>query len=122
MKNTSFILLIITCSCLISGCRQVNLTPADELTGKTWESKTLNGTFAELSFDVELNKADLYIKNTDNEVLNISGNFAVDSKSLYIISDNMYKTYCFDYKVYANRVELSYNGTNLTFYCKEKEP
>ncbi len=123
MKRFSFILCIITFSVFLSACRTVNITPANELTASLWSVKNTSSVSATLEFDASLNEALLKITDEKGERMSIDGVFAIDKETLYITSDTLCKTYTFGYKVYKDRLILSYNGYDLTFNAvKEKEP
>lgn len=123
MKRLSFILCIITFSLSFSACRTVNVTPANELTSSIWRVENPNSVCAILEFDVFTNNAMLKITDEKVESVSIEGVFAADEENLYITSDTLCETYAFGYKVYKDRLILSYNGYDLTFEAvKEKEP
>lgn len=123
MKRLSFILCIITFSLSFSACRTVNVTPANELTSSIWCVENPNSVCAILEFDVFTNNAMLKITDEKGESVSIEGVFAADEENLYITSNALCETYAFGYKVYKDRLILSYNGYDLTFEAvKEKEP
>lgn len=123
MKRLSFILCIITFSVFLSACRTVNLTSANELTASNWSVKNRNSICAYLRFDNASNKAKFQITDEKGESYNINGVYAIDSEILYITSDELCRTYSFGYKVYKDRLTLTYNGYDLTLKAeKEKEP
>lgn len=123
MKRLSFILCIITFSFFLSSCRTVNITSANELTASFWSVNNPNSLSATLDFDTEISKAQLIINDEKGKTYTINGVYAIDSENLYITSDTLYKTYSFGYKVYKDRLILTYNGFDLTFVAeKEKEP
>lgn len=123
MKRFPFILCIITFAFLISSCKAVNISPADELVSGRWQAQNPSGITASLSFDVPENTAELSVIDENGEEVNISGVFAADKEYLYITSTSLCKTYTFGYKAYKDRVTLTYNDVELTLYAaKEKEP
>ena len=123
MKRLSFILCIITFSFFLSSCKTVNITSANELTASFWSVNNPNSLSATLDFDIEISKAQLIITDEKGKSYTINGVYAIDSENLYITSDTLYKTYSFGYKVYKDRLILTYNGFDLTFEAvKEKEP
>ncbi len=123
MKRLSFILCIITFSFFLSSCRTVNITSANELTASFWSVNNPNSMSATLDFDTEISKAQLIITDEKGKSYSINGVYAIDSENLYITSDTLYKTYSFGYKVYKDRLILTYNGFDITFEAeKEKEP
>lgn len=123
MKRLSFILCIITFAFLLSSCKAVNLTYADELLHNNWQVENLSGISAELMFDIPSNMAEFTITDQNGEEISISGVFAVDKENLRITSDTLYKTYTFGYTVYKDRLILTYNGEELTLNAaNKKEP
>lgn len=123
MKRLSFILCIITFSVFLSACRTVSVTPANELTASEWRVENPASVSATLRFDTIKNKAFFKITDEKGESYTINGAFAADKEKLYITADSLAKTYDFGYKVYKDRLVLTYNGCELTFYAeKEKEP
>ena len=70
-----------------------------------------------LNFDVETCTANLTI-NENKNIIDISGDFAIDNKNLIIVSEYLPKTYGFEYKVYENRLELTYMNETLVFTKK----
>ncbi len=123
MKRLSFILCTITFALVFCSCKSVNLTSADELISKSWQVTNQSGISGELQFDIAFSEAKLIIKDEEGSIALIDGTFAVDKDNLYITSTTLCKTYRFSYKVYKDRVVLSYNGCELIFTAvKEKEP
>lgn len=123
MKRLCFILCIITFALILSSCRAINITSADELLCKSWQVSNESGISGELTFDIPSGNAELIIKNTEKTIATINGMYAVDSEKLYITSDTLCKTYSFSYKVFKDRVVIGYNGVELTFFAEnEKEP
>lgn len=123
MKRLLFILCIITFSACLSACRTVSLTPANELTASSWSVVNPNSVSALLEFNTDESKAKLKITDEKGESYSIIGVFAIDNTNLYITSDTLCKTYSFRYKVYKDRLILTYNGYDLTLNAeKEKEP
>lgn len=122
MRSFKLILCIITCSFLLCSCKAVTVTSADELLKNSWVAENKSLLKAELSFNIRENSAKLTIEDQNGEEFSVNGVFAVDSKNLYITSSKLAKTYEFSYKVYKDRLLLTYNGSELTFYAKEKEP
>lgn len=123
MKRTALILCIITFAFILCSCKAVKINTADELTGTSWEAVNLNGVSAKLSFDIKSCEADFSVTDTNGEKSAINGVFAIDKNNLYITSSTLCKTYKFGYKVYKDRVILTYNGVDLTFNAvKEIEP
>lgn len=123
MKRFAVILCIITFPFLLSSCKSVKVTSADELVQGVWQITNPSGVSASLSFDIDLNKADFKITDQDGEEYVISGIFAVDKNNLYITSEKLCKTYKFGYKAFNDRLVLEYNGEKLTLdSSKEKEP
>lgn len=123
MKRLTLILCIITFSIILGACRSVNLSSASEVTSLCWKAENLNFVSATLEFETQLNKAILKISDEEGKSTIIEGTFAIDKDTLYITSDDLYKTYSFGYKVFKDRLLLTYNGCELTFSAiKEKEP
>lgn len=123
MKRFLFILCIITFSIILCSCQAVKMTAADELVSTCWFVENPSTVSSQLSFDITNNKATLKITDQNGEEVSISGVYAVDNKKLYITSESLARTYSFGYTVFKDRLLLTYNDTELTFFAeKEKEP
>ena len=123
MRRFAFILCIITFACVFSACKDVNITSADELTAYRWCVLNQSGVSATLAFDKASGTAYMKITDQNGEEAQIKGVFAVDKNNFYITSEDLSKNYTFGYKVFKDRVLLTYNGITLEFRAeKEKEP
>lgn len=114
MRNIKIILFIFTFALLISGCSNVNKTSADEVVTASWSTENLNGIRAELNFDINTNTAKVTIFENKSTFV-IQGVFSIDNDELVIISESLKNSYHFAYKVFENRLELTYMNENLIF-------
>lgn len=115
MKRLLFILCIITSSLIFTSCKTMVVTSADTVISSSWSVTTPAGLSAKLDFETESASACLKITDEQGTESVIEGIYAIDSKNLYITSVKFGKTYCFGYRVYVDRLELTYNDTSLTF-------
>ena len=121
MRLLRFILVIITFALIIGGCSQEIKNSANEVTAGEWFAKTGCGDTLTLSFDTENLRAKLTVSPVGEKEVVIDGVFSIDSKSIYISSESLYTTFCFDYEVTKDKLSLVYCGEKLDF-SKEKEP
>lgn len=96
---------------LLSACVPVAETPAQELRLYRWSADTGYGCAASLSFDglsaeLKLEKADF--------TLDITGVYALTDDRLTIFDEKAGESTTFSYKLYGDRVELSYEGGALS--------
>lgn len=122
MKRLSVILYTITLALLLCACKPLTATSADELVTSLWSTETSAGLTVKLTFDVAESEAELTLIDEENTAYVISGVYAVDGENLYITSQALAKTYKFGYKVYTDRVVLSYNGNEITLTAEKNEP
>ncbi len=104
--------------CLIlSGCGQrVENSQSDELRAYTWSCEGEYGTSGTLSFEDEY--CTLSIASSGGEY-NIHG-LAVCDDSRLVIADNSLKIeLVFEYKLYGDRVSLTYEGESIDFVKEE---
>lgn len=122
MKRLSVILYTITLALLLCACKAVSTTSADELVTSAWSTETPAGLTVKLTFDIIESEARLTLTDEENSAHVVSGVYAVDGENLYITSQALAKTYKFGYKVYIDRVILSYNGNKITLIAEKNEP
>ena len=111
------ILCVLFCLLLIfvfSGCQQVVVNNADELTMYSWESEFDNGTIVSLTFDE--NVATLHILLSDGSEKQIKGLCEL-SESAFVIHDSLTKKpYAFSYIVNFDRVEIVWDENTVSLY------
>ena len=112
-KICVFPILFICMISVLFGCVRRIQTSADELTSKDWYTENLSGVSATLIFSQD--SAFFTFFDKGEEVAKISGIYAVDSKKLYITSNEYFTTFEFVYKAYNDRVEITYSDNTLVF-------
>lgn len=111
-KNFLFIILLILVCIISFGCTTKNITcKADELKSFSWENSDDYGKSIELHF-IE-NKGFLKIKSKD-ESYEIKGDVKADENNFVITDSSLKDTYEFTYKLYGDKIELTYGGNTLT--------
>ena len=118
MKRCALILYIITLTLFISGCREVNISSENQLTATSWFCKN-DVTSAELYFNSDIREANLMITDEKGEKSQIKGVYAVNDSDFIITSYDHNISYCFRYKVYEDRLELSYEEKTILMYMKK---
>ena len=108
------LLLVLGCFVFFTGCQRTVETSADELTSKVWVCENQNGIVAQLSFDGSFARFSVSGAE-EGEIYEIYGRYAVDSEKFYISSDELYRTYEFTYKVFKDRLLVSYKENTLEF-------
>lgn len=96
---------------LLSGCAQVIDNNADELRLYEWQGETEGGNTAALRFDGS--DASFEIDFLDTEMI-VSGFCTVSDDSLMICDDETGFDYTFDYKLYGDRVELTFDSSQIS--------
>ena len=96
---------------LLSGCTQVVDNNSDELRLYSWEGETESGNIVTLRFDGS--DAALEIGYPDTEMI-ISGFCAVSDDSLMICDEETGFDYTFGYKLYGDRVELTFDSGQIS--------
>ena len=114
MRNIKIILFIFTLALFLCGCSNVINTPESEVINSYWVTETSSGIKAEFGVYLSDNTASLVI-NEGNSVYEIKGTFAIDSNDIVIISQDLLNSYQFKYKVFENRLELTYKDNTLVF-------
>ena len=114
MRYIKIILCIITLSMFIVGCKNIQETSADAVVYYDWVVENKSGIYSRLSFNIEDSTARLIVSDSSKEI-NISGVFAVDSKCIYINSQELSKSFKFEYEVFENSLELKYHNEMLVF-------
>ena len=84
--------------------------PSDELVENVWQNKDNFGKEIKLEFDD--NNAELSIK-TENFSTKISGIAIIDNSVIQITDDNLSKSFCFNYYLYGNKIDLIYNDKTV---------
>ena len=108
------LLLVLGCFVFLGACQRTVETSADELTSKAWVCENQNGIVAQLSFDGSFARFSVSGAE-EGEIYEIYGRYAVDSEKFYISSDELYRTYEFTYKVFKDRLLVSYKENTLEF-------
>lgn len=112
IKGVIFVVLLILICIQLFGCTTKNITcKSDELKSFTWSGSDDYGKSIELHF--EENTGFLKIKSKE-EVYEIKGDVKSDDKSLVITDNNLKDTYEFTYKLYGDKIELTYGENTLT--------
>lgn len=101
------------CVLVLCGCTKVCEDPSHELVSKVWVCENPSGMKGKLSFEGSFAKFSLY--QGEEELCEIYGRYAVDSKKFYIVSEELSRIYYFSYEVYSNRVYISYMENTLEF-------
>lgn len=118
MRLKRLLLFLLSVMCLsLSACVPVADTPADEFRQYDWSAETNGECEISLSFD-ELH-ATLTLEKKDVS-LKISGICALTDHKLTIFDEESANGQTFDYKLYGDRVELSFEGGTLELF-KEDE-
>ena len=120
MRNLLICTLVILLVLFTLGCSREVVSSADELVMKNRVATTASGITARLSFYETTGELTVNFPD-DTQTVSIKGALAVDDERFYIISDELKKTYTFSYKVYADRVCVTYNGETLVFQNEEIE-
>lgn len=120
MKKIPAVFCFILCSVLLCSCSQINQNYADELKASVWHTVNKSTTEVTLSFS-EDNKAEINIKGDSDNTCVISGICAVNESSFVISDVSMAKNISIDYKLYGNKVELTYMGSTLTLEKTDSE-
>lgn len=117
LKNILKIIFCIICCFFLVSCSYVEQSYADELTSGNWYTENENGTKVQLTFTKD-NMAELKIEGDVDNTCTISG-VCVLNESSFVISDmSMEKNISIDYKLYGDKVELTYMGETLTLLKK----
>ena len=112
MRVKRYLMILSAAFCLLlCGCVPVADTPADELRQYSWSTSTEYGCEAALSFDglragLDVKKAGLSME--------ISGVYALTDDKLTIFDEEGGESLTFGYKLYGDRVELSFEGGTLS--------
>lgn len=111
MRMTKLLIVICCITMMLCGCRRTVDSPADEIVLYEWRSELDNGNTVSLSFSDD--RAAVTAVN-DSFKLSVSGYCAVYDDR-FIISDTRTKdNYTFYYRLYGDRVELTYDGGTIS--------
>ncbi|MDD5795753.1 MAG: hypothetical protein PUD24_02285 [Oscillospiraceae bacterium] len=113
IKAFGIVLLLAINIFLLCSCSYTKQSYADELTSSIWYAENENKTQITLSFP-EDNTAEINIKGDTDNTCTISGICTVNEETLVISDMSMAKNISIDYKVYGNKVELTYMGSTIT--------
>lgn len=95
-----------------TGCTQTEiLQPADELKSGVWQTNDNFGKEIKLEFDGD--NASIHINN-DNIKKSISGIASIDDSTINISDSELCESFCFEYKLYGNKIDLIYNNYTIT--------
>lgn len=108
LLNFCVINMLIFCS-----CSQIPNSFAQELTQSNWEAEFKNGTKVALTF-LEDNKAKFDIVGDYDNSCTISGVCTVSEKAFVISDISMAKNISMEYKLYGNKVEITYMGETIS--------
>lgn len=112
MRGKFFILMSLTLAVLLlTSCTQVISSPSDEIRMFRWHGEYENGNAADLSFSD--NDAVLSLTLSDHTT-EFSGLCVTTDDRLIICDKTDGSNYAFGYRLFGDRVELSYNGAVLT--------
>lgn len=106
--SAAFLLIAVL---LLSACTHVVTGSADELCMYSWKGETDGGVSAALQFDGM--QGSLAVEYPDTS-MDISGFCIVSDDSLIICDDQTGFDYTFGYKLYGDRVELSFDSGQIS--------
>ncbi|MBQ3265565.1 MAG: hypothetical protein IJH07_07285 [Ruminococcus sp.] len=92
-------------------CTRIISSPADELRMYSWRGEAENGSTAALTFD---DTDGSFVIENDDSSLTLSGLCFADDEKIIICDDESGQNYTFAYRLYGDRVELTYDGSTLT--------
>lgn len=111
-KKTIEFLIAIIFILFFTSCTQAEiLQPADELKSGIWQTNDNFGKEIKLEFDGD--NASIYISN-DNIKKSISGIASIDNSTINISDSDFCENFCFEYKLYGNKIDLIYNNYTIT--------
>lgn len=111
-ERTVEIILAIIFILFFTGCTQKEiLQPADELTSGIWQTNDDFGKAIKLEFDGD--NASIHISNNNTQKI-ISGIVSIDNSKISINDSKLFENFCFEYKLYGNRIDLIYNNNTIT--------
>lgn len=112
IKSLLFSALLSLIFITLAACTTENITcTADELKNFAWSNSDDFGKSIELRFDG--NTGFLKIKSKD-EAYEIKGDVIADDNNLTITDSTLKDTYEFTYKLYGDKIELTYGENTLT--------
>lgn len=111
IKRVLIIAIVILSMLFSVSCTQREIVqPSDELVENVWQNKDNFGKEIKLEFNN--NNAELSIK-TENFSTKISGIAIIDNSTIHITDDNLSKSFCFNYNLYGNKIDLIYNDKTV---------
>lgn len=111
LKTILIIALVILSMIFSVSCTQKEIVqPSDELVENIWQNRDNFGKEIKLEFDN--NNAELSIK-TENFSTKISGVAIIDNSTIQITDDTLSKSFCFNYNLYGNKIDLIYNDKTV---------
>lgn len=107
------ILLILLLSVSLCSCSRVISSPGEEIREYSWQSQLENGNEITLSFD----GADAALcVDCEDFILDIGGLCVTTDDRLMIYDTDSGTSYSFSYRLYGDRVELSYNDAEVPLF------
>ncbi len=111
-KACLFLMGIMIVVCALCGCTQRQIVrESDELKSFSWQGKDDYGKQITLCFDE--NYATLSLKS-DRTEKTIQGFTITDNQSFEIYDNSLYQHFRFSYRLYGDKIELSYRDNTLT--------
>ncbi len=117
LKNTLKMFVCILLCFFLFSCSYVEQSYADELISNVWYAENENETKVQLSFTDD-NRAELKIEGDADNTCTISGVCVINETSFVISDVTMAKNISIDYKLFGNKIDLTYMGQTLTLFKK----
>lgn len=113
-KTICLLLLSLLILVLLAGCVEPSITSIeDELKLYTWQNKDEFDKTITLSFS---NTHATLLMKTKTEETKIEGLAVLEENNLQIFDSNVNNSYAFSYKLFGDKIELTYGEHTLTLY------
>ena len=94
----------------LAACSRTIRSQRDEIAVFIWSGELENGKSAQLSFD---DRKAYFTASGDDYELAIRGVCQIDDECFVILDEETHNTYCFDYILHGDSLELTYSGGTI---------